>query len=386
MNDITNQNPKLKIDKNISVSIILCTYLFIDILRFFNAISLIIGNGLYVLVGIISISYSVFKNGFRKQIPIFIFIYFYNFFGLVGILFNGNMDIQELLWPFAFIGLATLFLNFEINYKLARSIYYFVVFLLIVKITLLGGVDNLNTASSRNSIGIMVLIYFAIYSISSYKCGKEMTIFTVLFGFVVNVMAIGRSGILTFALLVVLFLSFRFDGERYKLRNPINTFIVVFIGLIVLWVSYKLLENYFLEMILNFQNRGLESTRIFIWSDYLTKTISSVKYLLFGTPINGTYWLDMFNNNLHNSFFMLHAKYGLFPFIITLILIIRSFFYFIKTKNVLYFIVLFAIMFRMQFDYTNFNDQLDIILFYLIFLTYMKDKCNVEKLKLKKEG
>jgi hypothetical protein len=35
-------------------------------------------------------------------------------------------------------------------------------------------------------------------------------------------------------------------------------------------------------------------------------------------------------------------------------------------------VLLIAVVFRMQFDYTNFNAQLDIILFYLIFYPYFE--------------
>ncbi|SUY45691.1 Uncharacterised protein [Clostridium putrefaciens] len=381
MNDIINQKSKLnklKMDIDITASIILCLYLFIDLLRFFNIIPLILGNALYVLIGSIAIIYSVFRKGIKRQIPIFCFMFFYISFGAIGILFNRNIDPQELLWPFAFIGLATLFLNFKINNKIAKIIYYFVIALLMIKIILSGGVNNLNTASSRNTIGIMILIYFAIYSITSYTCGKKIAIYPILLGFLVNVMAIGRSGILTFVLLIVLFSFLEFDEGKYKISNPIKSFIKLFVAGIILWIAYNILEIYFVEMMLNFQKRGLESVRSLIWSNYLTKTFTSARYVLFGTPISGTYLLDAFNYNLHNSFFMLHAKYGLAPLIVVIILIVKSFIYFIKTKNALYFMILLSVVFRMQFDYTNFNAQLDIILFYFMFFPYIKNEYNTK--------
>lgn len=375
MTDILTKKHKLNIaiiNRNISTSLILSLYLFIDLLRFFKIIPLMMGNILYVLLGATSIIYSVFKNGIAKQMPIFCFIYLYIFFGGLGILFNGNMDVQELIWPFAFMGLTILLLNFEISYNVAKGMYYFVIAFFIINIIFAGGVDNLNTASSRNSIGVMLLLYFSMFSIASYTHSKKMTLFPVLLGFVVTVMAIGRSGILTFLLLTLLLLFFEFDDSRYIIRNPIKIILKISIVAIILLIAYKLFEGYFDKMISNFLSRGLESTRLNMWSDYLVKTFTSVKYFLFGTPISGTDILEKFNQNLHNSFFMLHAKYGLVPLMTVVILIINAFIYFIKSKNMLYFITLLTLLFRMQFDYTNFNAQLDIVLFYFIFFPYKR--------------
>lgn len=360
-------------------SIFLLVYLIVDLLRLFEIIPLFFGNSLYVLVGSIAIIYSINKNGIRKQLTVLWFIFFYTFFGALGILSNGNINIQELLWPFAFAGMALLFLNFTINYKLAKALYYIVSILLMVNIISSGGVDNLNLVTSRNTIGIMLLFYFSIYAISSYTNNQKITLYPIILGLVVTIMAVGRSGILTFSLLIVLFLLFKYDGKEYKIRNPVKSVFVLIICGIILWISYYFMEFYFAQTISNFQNRGLESIRILIWHDYINKTFTSVKHLFFGTPISGTLLLDRFNNNLHNSFFMLHAKYGIVALITVIVLILNAFIYFIKTNNVVYFILLLALLFRMQFDYTNFNAQSDIILFYLMFSLFIQRKYNIRK-------
>lgn len=375
MNYTINQKFKsdnLMKDMNTTANFILFLYFFIDMLRFFNVIPLTLGNILYVLLGSFSIIYSVVKKGIKAQIPMFSFMFFYMFFGTLGLLLNGNMDIQELLWPFAFMGLAMLFLNFKTNYKLSKSIYYISTYLFLIKIILSGGVNNLNTASSRNTFGIMSLIYFTIYCIASNTSNKKITIYPILLGFLVTIFAVGRSGILTFLILTILFSLLKYDGERYRIRNPIKSLFILIIVLLFLFITYNLFEDFFSKMILNFQRRGLESIRTNIWLDYFKKTITSVKYIFFGTPIKGTYLLDYFSHNLHNSFIMLHAKYGLIPLATVLILILRSAIYFIKTSNLLYLIILLTTIFRMQFDYTNFNAQLDIVLYYFMFFPYIK--------------
>jgi hypothetical protein len=353
-------------------SLFLVIYMFVDFIKFFNVVPPLVGNILYVLLGSLAIGYSTIKKGIGRQIPILSFIFFYIFFGAIGLLFNGNMDPQELLWPFAFMGLAILLLNFDINYKLVKALYYFSIFFIALRIIVAGGISSLDTASSRNTIGIMVLIYFSLYVIASYVNKKKITIFPVLFGLLITIIAIGRSGILTFVLLTMLFIIFEFKGNKHKIRNPLKWIFVILFGGILFLIFYSFLDTYFVETINNFKSRGLESVRIGIWSDYFNKTFTSAQFLLLGTPISGTYWLDMFTDNLHNSFFMLHAKYGLIVFLVIILLIIKSSWYFFKMKNYLYLVVLVAVVFRMQFDYTNFNSQLDIILFYLLFYQYFE--------------
>ncbi|WP_273130282.1 hypothetical protein [Bacillus weihaiensis] len=369
--DNSNSNKSLYHGKLITTIFIL-VYLFIDFLRLFEIIPLVIGNSLYVLLGSIAIVLSTVINGIRNQIPMFIFMFFYTFFGAIGIVLNGNMNIQELLWPFAFMGITLLFLNFGLPNKVLKYIFYFVCIFFITIIVISGGVDNLNMVSSRNTISIIVLFYFSLYAISNYTNNIKITIYPILLGLIVTIMAIGRSGIFTFSILMVLFLLFRFDGEKYKIRNPLKLTVILVVAGIILLVSYNFLEVYFAQTISNFENRGLDSVRDILWQDYINKTLTSAKYLFFGTPIGGTYLLDTFNNNLHNSLLMLHAKYGLLMFVIIVILIINTMVYSMKTKNIVFFILLIALLFRMQFDYTNFNAQLDIILFYLIFATFIK--------------
>lgn len=366
-------------NKSISVgqivpNIVIMIYLFVDLLRLFEVVSLMIGNSLYVLLGSIAIVFSIVKYGFRKQMPMFAFIFFYTLFGAIGILLNGNMNIQELLWPFAFASIALLLLNFGVPNKLTKFIYYFVCIFFITIITISGGADNLNMVSSRNTISTLVFIYFSLYAISNYTNNFKVTIFPIVLGLIVTIMAVGRSGIITFSILLVLFLLFKYDGEKYKVRNLLKSVSLLFLFGVIIWATYGYLEIYFAQAIANFQSRGLESVRSLIWQDYLNKTLTSGKYLYFGAPISGTILLDMFNNNLHNSLLMLHAKYGLTILIIVIILIINAFIYFIKNNNIVYLILLIALIFRMQLDYTNFNAQLDIILFYLMFSPFIQQK------------
>lgn len=360
--------------KNYIVPSILIFYTAIDLVRLFEILPSTIFNILYVGLGAFSIFYCSYKFGIKKQIPIFSFLFFYTIFGFLGIIVNKNIDFQEIFWPLAFFGVALLLLNFKIPYKLVRILYYFIVLLLISFMIFFGGVDNLEMTSSRNTISVMVLFYFSLYIISLYINKIKITMFPILVGLIATMLAIGRSGIITFFILVFLFSLLKYSKGKYRVRNILTSSFFIIVSLLFLRYSYGFLEVYFPDAISNFQNKGLESIRELIWSDYLDKTFQSIQSLVFGASISGTFLLEKFKDNLHNSFFMLHAKYGLIILLIIISLVIYGLLVFLKTRNFVYFILLIALLFRMQFDYTNFNAQLDIIFIYIVFYPFFNEK------------
>ena len=126
----------------------------------------------------------------------------------------------------------------------------------------------------------------------------------------------------------------------------------------------ELIEN----AISNILWRGLESKRTAIWSDYVSKSFSSFGNWFFGSHISGTQLLNLYSENLHNSFLMLHAKYGMVVFLMVIILIIKSIVAYVKDRNFYFLSAMFICLFRMSFDYTNFNGLLDTI--FLVLLLY----------------
>ena len=77
--------------------------------------------------------------------------------------------------------------------------------------------------------------------------------------------------------------------------------------------------------------------------------------------------MDEFTTNLHNSFFMLHAKYGLLGLLLVLVAMVCSGWRYLMQRNIHYLFLMAALFWRMNLDYTNFNGILDILLVFLIF-------------------
>jgi len=342
-------------------------YFVTDFLRLYQIIPVFIGNVAYVVIGLTSIGYTINRRGLKRQKVIVMFWCAYSTFGIIGVFTNGNIDIQEILWPFAFMGLSMLLLNFTISTAVSKFMYIFAVITFITNILVVGSINEVSLLTSRNSVSTIMLFYFCVYSISMFENKHKISIIYPLLGLFVSVLSIGRSGILTFLLLLILLLLFEFKFDKYSLGYIKKLFPLIIPIMIFIAISYCIFDDFILETFNNISTRGLESTRGLIWSEYLFKTFKSPLFIIFGTPISGTHLLDLYHENLHNSLLMVHAKYGLIQLVIILFMIVKAIVVNIKLKNYLFLTLIITVIFRMQFDYTNFNAQLDIVFFYLIF-------------------
>lgn len=348
-------------------------FLFVVILifQFLGICSVLFGNIILLFLGILSIMISIMANGFSRQKYFFSFLFCYISLGFLCFIYNRNADIQELIWPFGFMGVALLLLNVNISYRLFSFLFYSFSFLIILLIIVNGSPDAVEGNSSRNAISQFELLLFSLVCISAFENRKSVTLLYPTTIFVVCVAAIGRSGILMSLIILFLFLFVKLQDGVSKRRKIITLILTIGLSVFAVYIAYRIFPDMFESAILNFKNRQIDSARTFIWHDYLEKTNGSVLNVLLGSNISGTEYLNKYSHNLHNSFFMLHAKYGVGGLILIGFLLIKSIFYFLKNKNFYFLIPLLAMLFRMCFDYTNFNSDFDIVLvFFLLFPHY----------------
>lgn len=364
---------KLHID-NWKIIILLFLFFILSLMRFLAIIPILQSNILFVMLGSLSLIYCIVQKGLVYQKSFLFFLFMYSLFGIVSGLYNGNLDIQELFWPFGFMSIGLLSLNFKLPSTFLKYLYLGYCIIIFILIMTSGNVDSFKHASSRNTISSDVVLYFSLYVIAAYQNCKTISMFYPFTGFLLCIMATGRSGILTGCLLVFFFMVFDFRDGKAKMRKS-SLLLAGFLLIIFLGILNYFFNDYVESAIMNFQWRQLESARTFIWKDYLTKMFSSLLNIFFGASISGTYYLNLYNENLHNSFLMLHAKYGMFGVLLILFLLIQTFIKLSKEKNVFLLMPLFLVLFRMNFDYTNFNSGLDtILIFYLLYPYY---KCNI---------
>ena len=358
---------KGKTGLNVFAQVVMFAYLVIMVLKYFSILPLLASNLLIIAVGAVGIVISMIKNGIAAQEKVFIFVLLYMLFGVISLLYNDNADVQELLWPFGTMGIRIMLLNFTIPYRTMLLYYYAFCGVFIVIYFLRGTISLVDRVSSRNAVSILTLLVFGFLMISAYENRKTVSLDVPLIFFFVCFLAVGRGGILLALLVLALFMVFRFQNGRSSLRKwyalPLYALGLVIVYLLIMRFVPRLIE----DVIENFESKQLQSLRSQIWREYISKTSHSFSNILFGAPVSGNRILDRYTDNLHNSFLALHSKYGIAMLLSVAGMLLSSLIRFIQKKNYYFLIVFLAILFRMNFEYCDFNGCIDNLLIYLWF-------------------
>lgn len=349
--------------------IIFLNYVLLTFLKFYVILSGYVCNVLLVLLGGMSFLYCVFVKGLNKQLPFVLFLIIYTVAGGISFVYSGNAQIQELLWPMGFMSFGVLFLNFPyIFYHSIMMSYYGFVCLSIYQIYNNGGADGCVIDGSRNNYSVYVVLWLSLYMISAFINKKSICVLAPLLGLMLCVMAVGRSGIVVGICMVLCFLFLELKkGRLYVLKYMACGVILIFI---MLFANNDYVSMSFMD---DFKKRQFDSLRYDIWRDYINICCSSLMDVFCGARISGSRMMDLYSQNLHNSFFMLHAKYGVIGVLEILFLLINTTLFYARNKCGYLLVALFAVVFRMSFDYTNFNGPLDTVLIILLLWPFFCD-------------
>lgn len=365
------KHKKININNSCFANTMIIFVFIVIVLKQFNIINTQESNLVYTILGSISLIYVLIKTKFKKHIYLLLFILLYTISCVMSMLYNNNADIVELLWPLSFMNIALLLLNFNINIKIIRALYYPLLVIVILNFR------NYNFMLDINSISVFMLLILGIYVIVSYQNNSRLTIIPYLGAFYSALLTVslytgGRSGVLVFSFLLICYIS------KYLFNINVMSKILAVIVLLCVLMTYVPSDVVFFDeninsSFANLQARGLKSERIQIWDDYLTKTQLSFFDIIFGSRISGTPTLNKYPENLHNSFFMLHAKYGLFMLVLVFILVCNTFIFLITKKHYDLLFIFLAVIIRMNLDYTNFNSIMDVLLIYFLFMPCYKN-------------
>ena len=387
---------------DLMATLLLCVFSLFTALQYLRILPPLLCNGAQLLVGICSLALCFLVEGKAKLRRYLLFIGVYTAFGIVSCFYNGNADVIELLWPLGYMSVGLLLVFFRPNTKACQSFFYGYCAAILLRITLAGDVNIAGFNASRNMISVHVLALLSIYLISARKAGERFSVMTFLCAIFLCMISRGRSAVFLAGIFALyLFVCLVFDRKAMRVCGKLDLLFWAVMALIYFYpilrtiqlpkfdppappeitapeapgqseisdspVEPPHLNNTMQQGIENLQARGLRSERIGIWKDYLEKAGASFTDLLFGAAIGGTPTLDHFHTNLHNSFFMLHAKYGLLGLLLVLVAMVCSGWRYLMQRNIHYLFLMAALFWRMNLDYTNFNGILDILLVFLIF-------------------
>lgn len=293
-----------------------------------------------------------------------------SFFMLISFLYNQNIRPNNFAWIWSYLGVAMLLYEYSAEHRISLVIYYgFCLYFLYQAIY--GGIESKEALgqNSANYVSVLLIYCLCVYYVSLRQLPvKEFSYVPLLILLFLSAWAGNRSGVLCLAVVIPLTIIInRKISARTKHRFR---FILV---LILSTVAIIYLSSYITGYIESFtkktENVGMASLRSLIWREYIDGAFDNIGNLLFGVPTkSGKYkFLFAFNGNPHNTFLMLHSKFGIVGFFAILVLIIKSLRTSIKLKDYDVLIIIVLTITRGFFDWTAFPGLFDVIYYYLIF-------------------
>jgi len=315
-------------------------------------------TSLFVIIGYATLFLLLrrFTNG--AIIPVVITILF--FCVLFIFPFSDNYRIVDFFLVFNYFGIALIPLFYTLNFKIYKLFAYLIIcyfFFYIIK----GTVPDEVFSISRNFISVVLLIGVGFHIISAIQNNRKPSPLILILALFVAVWAVGRSGIFSFSVLLVLIPLLSNYKFLYK-------FLLITLILATSIYAYSYFaDSIFYTAFYRIENMGVEDVRESMNQEYLNTTLSSLSNIFFGTPLLDIESLAVVEYNPHNSFIRLHIFYGLFGFIIVICSIIFAFCRYLKTENYVFLVLLIVLFFRSSVDSTSFHGPLDPLIFYLLF-------------------
>ena len=330
-------------------------------------ISPLIANMTIAMIGLTSLLYSFKNNGIRGMNSYLLLLgFFYSVLMVLSILYNGNSDYMDILWIWAYMGIATLTYEFYIPSKVFWGVSYIINILLVIYIISGGDVHNVISWGSQNNISAYIIFFVSMAYLSVMKKKHEISYIPSFLVIAISAWSSSRAGILS--ALFLIFATFLYNFLCVKGKKIKLLFKWIILIIISIWLVNNFFEQYLVDLSNKISRYGDQSIRTTIWIEYLCGMKNSIGNFLFGvkTTKSAYYWLSYYDGNTHNSFLMLHAKFGICAIILLLILFTKVIKKVIKEKNYIIIIVIITISIRMFFDWIGFTGIYDIIFWYLV--------------------
>lgn len=337
-----------------------------------------------LVTGIIGLLILMSTRSVRSDV-LYITIAIYFISGIFNFLIIGNVSLIDLANDALLFGVMSLMLLHPMDLK-KGTVFFYISIVTFVYAYFTGTQASSVLTSSGNYVSVLMILSAAVYYISFYNSKKDLKLvhlLPALLCFLFSVWAKGRGGILACAVLFVLLLLYYLIcyAQSGGSKRIVFLAVVVIIAVTYLYIkNINLIDAFF--SLGKWSYRGVDNTaREIIWGAYFEKMKESFLYILNGAPLDQIPIIHSLNNNTHNSFIQLHANNGLIPFILFTIFMIRSFFYYIKNKEFLLAIVLFAVFIRGMSDKFIFGQYGMPIMMYLVLFPYIEQRRRVYNLE-----
>lgn len=292
---------------------------------------------------------------------------------------SDNKSIQFIVTIMSYSGIAMALLYEDIKPDVYKKIYYIAVFWYIVR-HLLGLANQYAVADEKNqyifnkggalSTDIVLLILYLLMAAAYYRKQEKVGYIPVLLGAIPVFLSLKRMGIIIWLLLVFFQLLYDEKKARFKIAKAIPLIVIV------MFAAYYLATTIFSSFLQRFIERfakdgvsisGLADSRLGIWKAYI-QNLFHIETFVFGVSFEVEEILRIYRGNAHNVILNCHATVGIFGVMMNLLLSIRAFWGYIKSKY--YYLAGLAIIFflRGMSDYVFWFNWGDIV--WLLFIFY----------------
>lgn len=307
--------------------------------------------------------------------------------GIMGMVNSGNAQMLNLLYMTFSVQIAILLSNPKVNDRVYYYITIITAIIIVLKIARYGVNSSIFPESSVNYISVFLMIPMCLYYARADLYERRYSLTPAVVSFILSIVAGGRGGFLSLAILVVPLILIKFFRKK---QNRIEK---VLLGLFLLFVIFvagypliqRVIDNSDFALIANFRNKASlkYSYRYFCWDEYINKCLINQKDLVFGSNIDDLHWANVLAGNLHNSYLFIHAYYGLFGIVAFMVLAIRIILFLVKKKKWVYLFSLLSFGVRAFTDHIFAANRVSPVILALLLAPFMFSYYSREMAKCK---
>lgn len=335
-------------------------------------------NGGIVISGLLCLIVAFF-NGNKKIISLAIkYGLIMSVFFIMSYIYNANANFVNILWIWSFLGVAMLFYEKDLNKDIVLVLFVVYSAYTIYELIFMGvAASEITNTGSSNSVSAQSIFLLGIYYLSKYRDDKYLTIeyWPLLVIAVISILTATRSSLVALAFFLLFAVIFNLKNSQRKGLTILVLFVSVIVA-VYLFVSYY--DIYGAAFEAKTEKYGMESARSDIWSDYFRGTFDNIFNFLFGVPSSDSqyHYLFEYSGNTHNSFLMLHSKFGLGGFCLFVYVVIKGINVSIRRKQYIVFGVIMLTVLRSSFDWIAFPGYYDVFYWFILFYIKLERKLN----------
>lgn len=369
-NDTTRKMKLYSMQATIIISLFYFFY-FIKMIAQSSRILFLISTILMFIIGITSFMYVLISKRFKNKGRIIFIIFVLFLFGLISSFYNNNYRFQDYFLILQYIGIGLLLIRYKLNYKIISYFFFLYVFFFIYHMVTGTHPDNIFSVS-RNNISVFMILQVVLLYISMYQNNLPIKLYPSIILVILCIWAIGRSGILVS---IILLLGILLYLQIYNKKNVFKNILLI----ILLLSLFYIFINYFYGFINGAVERtsrlGMKDTsRLAINEEYLRVALLSFENFFFGFYLYDNFIFSLFGYNLHNSYARLHSFFGIVGVLIFFVLIVKTFYKYIKIKNYLFLLLFTILLIRMTTDIAAFHGPFDPLIYFFTMSSFIVSK------------